>query len=352
MASRYPASTGHVELMEVSDSEALHSISDDAPSEANPINRRLEQAVLYLQEEGGDDSPATFVDRVNRIDNGLLQVLAHHQGPSFDHKLYRRVRALVLDAQRDFGEAVGEEILQSEFREDDLGYYDSSLDEEALYRGESSDDSSSPSPSTSRPTQNLVSKPSAEAPRQIQPKTNAERQRVFRYGGPGNEPENWNKKFPNSLPFPETLLMAHWESLKIDYDLSRPKTGSAVETDVPFDHVELQPYFNLSLYESGSRFKLPSVSEDDQRLIATIGSLNSVDEILDEFYYGAEFEEKDYVPRVFLERLTVGQNQSGFFPRLHVVYRANTNQIVMSCTPCWPTSSARHMAARRPQRLV
>jgi hypothetical protein len=349
MTSKYPGKEGHVESIELSDSkvERGHSTSENAPSQQNPHDRRLTQALTYLQEEGGDDSPATFIDRVNRIDDALLQELAH-QGDSFDHKLYRRVRATVLDAQREFDEAAGEGSLRSDSEDEVLELYKPSLDEEALYRGDTPDESSSPSPrgAPALAVQN-------RGPRQTGPKINAERQRVFRYGGPRNDPENWNVDFPGSLPFPETFLMAHWESLKLDYDLSRPKTGGAVGTNVPFTHVELQPFFHLDQYESGSRFKLPPVKDADQNAIGNIGYHGTVDSILDNFYHhnNPAFEKRNYAPRLFLERLNV-RKQCKQFLNLQIIYRANTYKTYIPHTRRCPTSSATQWGSRHPQRPV
>lgn len=109
--------------------------------------------------------------------------------------------------------------------------------------------------------------------------------------------------------------MAHWESLKIDYDLSQPKDAKHTETNIPFNHPALEPYLNLPQYESGPRFKLPDVRAEFQdaisrygtsdRLAATVEGLGGLDASGD--------NEKDYAPRVFLENFRVGEQSKWSF---------------------------------------
>jgi hypothetical protein len=302
----YPQSGGTPDLVELSDSDEIHSISDSGLSPRDLNNRLLTQAWNYLQEEGGDDSPATFVDRVNRIDDALLHQLPQ-QGHTFDRKLYRRVRAMVLDVQRNYAEAAEGEPPQLEVYENLPEYYDPSIHEEALYRA--GDSSPSPTPCAPSASQSNILASKCQGPGD-----SAERQREFMYGGPNSEVENWFKDIPNSLPFPETFLMAHWESLKIDYDLSRSLSDTVVETNVPFTHEQLQPYFNMDQYESGSRFRLPQVSKKDQEAISRYGTAIQLKNVLDDFYSldRTEGGVQDYAPRVFLEEFEVG-NQSKQF---------------------------------------
>jgi hypothetical protein len=304
MASSYANPPGgHTSrLIELPGSEEI-SISDGEPSQQEIINRQLTQALNYLQEEGGHDSPATFIDRVNRIDRALLYQLPQ-QGYAFDRNLYRRVCVLVHDALHDFEEAAKSEPLQLEADENMARYYDPYIDEEALYRA--SDSSPSPTPRAAAASHSEIL-----APRHHGSGDNVQRQREFMYGGPNNEVENWLKDYPNSLPFPDTFLMAHWESLKIDYDLSRPISDTVMETNVPFTHEQLQPYFHLDQYESGSQFKLPQVSKKDQEAISRYGTGIQIKNVLDNFYRleTTEGGVQGYAPPVFLEKFEVG-NQS------------------------------------------
>ncbi|KAH7078205.1 hypothetical protein FB567DRAFT_552222 [Paraphoma chrysanthemicola] len=287
------------EVIESSDLEEMNSTGSENLSQADFNNRRLAQALNYLDSEGGKDSTSTFISRVNRINDALLEPL-YEQGSAFDTKLYRRVRAMVLDVQRDFESAAHEATPHSESNEDMLEYYTPTTAEEALYRA--SDSSPSPTPASFR---------APSAPRPLAPRRpgsdNVERERVFKYGGPKNDPEIWHKDYPAILPFPETLLMAHWESLKIDYDLSRSKDSSVVETNVPLNHPQLQRYFNLPQYESGSRFRHPAVSKDVQKMVSQYGTTIRLDSVVDAFNKGGignDGSEK-YCPRAVLEKFTV-----------------------------------------------
>lgn len=296
MASRYSraAIRRTPDVVELSDSDDVYSVSDDEPVQQNFNDRRLTQAINYLQAEGGDDSPATIVERVSRIDNALIKQLPR-QGRAFDQRLYRRARAMVLDAQRNFQDVTEEHLNTIESDEEDLPDYDTpGAADEALYRG---GDSPSPTPT---PAPRFASV-NTGAPASQRPVKVNELEHEFKYGGPNNEIENWHKHFPASLPFPETLMMAHWESLKIDFDLARGHDTTIVETNVPFDHEQLRPYMNLAQYESGSRFKLPNVSNEVQNFVSRIGTLKSV---VNQFNEPDRSENlaKDYAPRVALEK--------------------------------------------------
>lgn len=315
-----PAAENYSELLNISDSEDVYSISDDESVAQEANNRRLTQAINYLQQEGGDDSPTTFIDRINRINETLLGRLAQ-QGRKFDPMLYRQVRALVIDVGSDYDNAAQEESLDLDSDEDLAEIYTPTAydDVEALYRG-GSPDSDAPSP-TPAPRARRTSK--ALAPRRPGLEDKLERERDFTYGGPG-ENELWYRDFPASLPFPETLMMAHWESLKIDYDLDRPKDAATVETIVPLEHEQIQPYFELPQYESGSRFKLPHVGEEDHIAIQKLGTAVHLAKVVNKFF---EVDQTDggkleYAPRLFLEKFQVG-HQCKFNHRHQDLWRSN-----------------------------
>jgi hypothetical protein len=302
MASKYnrTATEFSPQLIELSESDETYSMSEEEPTQRDFNNRRLTQALNYLNEEGGVDSPDIFIDRVNRIDDALLQQLPQ-QGFAFDDKLFRRVRAMVLDVQRDFENAAQEATSQWEGDEDLPEYSTPIISEEALYRG--GDSSPSPSPAPTRPAR--ASK--ALAPSRPGP-DNVERERKFKYGGPHNEVENWHRDYPAILPFPETHLMAHWESLKINFDLSRSKENTNVETDVPFDHEQLKPYFNLAQYESGSRYRHPAVSKEVQQMVSRYGTAIRLEGAVETFNKGGatESDVEKYCPRAVLAKFAVG----------------------------------------------
>ena len=298
------------DIIEISDSESIYSTSEDEPTEQDLNNRRLTQAINYLNEEGGDDSPATFIDRVNRIDDALLQQLPQ-QGRAFDQRLYRQVRAAVLDIQRDYEDAAENEPMQMDIEDDLPEYYTPTAAGEALYREDELEASPTPTPAARRPVPPPPSR--ALGPRRPGSDDNVQREREFKYGGPKNEVETWHKDFPASLPFPETLMMAHRESLMIDYDLTRSKEHSIVETDVSFDHPLLRPYMQLPQYDSGSRFKLPLVSREDQLAISKMGDLHR-DVIAFNSSDQSENLTKDYAPRISLEKFKlIPQQQRKYF---------------------------------------
>ena len=140
-------------------------------------------------------------------------------------------------------------------------------------------------------------------------------ERVFKYGGPDNEVESWYKDNPASLPFPETFQLAHWESLKINYDISESgrqmkAEGQIVETNVSFDHPALQQYKTLPPYESGSRFKLPNPSAIVEEEVNRLGTQESLEKVVQDLNRSSDEVNAEgkyrYTPRIFLEKFTVG----------------------------------------------
>jgi hypothetical protein len=296
MANRYsrPSSSRAPEPIEISGSEELYSASEEEPTQQELNDRRLAQAVNYLRTEGGEGSPTTFISRVNRINEALVQSLPK-QGRNFDPGLHRQVRTLVQKIQHDYEAATDECFMQLDNEEVLPESYVPEVTEEALYREES-------------PPPDQAPKTKAHTPRRPGDDEDVEREREFKYGGPHNEVEYWHKNFPDSLPFPETHLMAHWESLKIDYDLSRSNEDTAVETNVPFDHPHLLPYFHLAQYESGSRFRHPEVSEENARKVSRYGTVEQLRIFVEAFNRGDDINtsKKDFAPRIFLEKFSVG----------------------------------------------
>jgi hypothetical protein len=323
MASGYHGreATYTPELIDLSDSEELLSediisISEEEPTQRELNDHRLTQAINYLAEEGGDDSPATFIDRVDRIDDALLQQLPQ-QGRDFDTELYRRARTMVREVQHEFEEAAQQSsssIPATEESEEELPQYYTPSAVQALYRARES--TLNTAVAQVEEEERLKAKPKASKlkPSSEVKKEEAEvihRERKFKHGGPGNMDEIWHKDFPAALPFPETIQMAHWESVKIDYDLSESgkkakADGKVVETNIPFKCIG-RHYENLPLYDSGSRFKLPSLSKEDQAIIEELGTVKELKKVVQKFNHGdwkAELK-KDYAPRMWLQELSV-----------------------------------------------
>lgn len=294
--------------IDLSDVAELYSTSEDEINTKAHIDRQLAQAVNYLIEGGGDDSTATFMDRVNRIDAALIQQLPQ-QGVDFNIKLYRRVRDMVRDFQVEFETAANEQSSLMEL-DDTVSDCSSPSPLQALYRESDDGDES--------PTRKLPRRPTVSPLTQISsPPTRGvggtvELERTYKYGGPGGQPEKWNRAFPAMLPFPETHQLAHWESLKIAFDLSEAgkqlkADGKVVETIIPFDHRALEQYKDLHQYDSGSRFKFPNIEPQNLKKINEYTSLPTLEMMVEGFNKGVEKKEngKDYTPRIFLENFRV-----------------------------------------------
>ncbi|CAN9297161.1 unnamed protein product [Alternaria alternata] len=341
-------------FIDIADLQEIISTSKEEPTQRETNDRRLAQAINYLVKEGGSDSPATSMDRVDRIDNSLLLPLTQ-QGRNFDIKLFNRVLDMVSQAQLDFDKAAqedsSEEDLPSmsngessmpESTEEPREYYTPSA-AEALYRkGDSLDEPHfkphMPVPATKGPAAERGDDVPSE--------------RVFKYGGPDNEVESWYKDYPASLPFPETFQLAHWESLKINYDISESGRqmkveGQIVETNVSFDHPALQQYKTLPPYESGSRFKLPKPSAMVEEEVNRLGTQKSLEKVVQDLNRSSDEVNAEgkyrYTPRIFLEKFTVGaqgnisQRGSANTTRKGPAVRTPTKQ-----TSKHPQSSTKH----------
>ncbi|KAH6877716.1 hypothetical protein BKA58DRAFT_81167 [Alternaria rosae] len=299
------ASASHnLEAAQSPDLEDIPLVSEEEPTQRKVNDRQLAQAIRYLTEEGGDDTPATFMDRVGRIDKDLLQQLLQ-QERNFDDQLYQRAQAMIRQAWLDLEEAAresssssigGDSPMSRIIEEVPESYTPSAV--QALYRrGDTPDE------------------PQAMPRKQVPAfGTEVRREQRFKYGGPNNEAESWHKNYPASLPFPETFQMAHRESLKIDFDLSESgkklkAEGKIVETNIPFDRPELEQYKNLLVYESGSRFKLPVPSAAVQEKINELGTRGSLEEVVQELNQNDDRVRAgnyEYTPRVFLDKFSVG----------------------------------------------
>jgi hypothetical protein len=253
-------------------------------------NDLLSQAISYLAAEGDDDSPAMYIDRVSYIDARIVQQLPV-QGSSYDMKLYRRVRSMVRAVQREYEDAV-------DTSPDLLG-----------------DDDDVPELQLSSPVEALFKTDVEEVPLKTPRSVKVQTKRQFRYGGPDNEVEIWHKDSPSSLPFPETIRMQDWESMKIDFDLAcsaDPNITKPVLKNIPFEHQNLERHDSLGHYESGSRFKLPEIDAADLEMVNQIGSVDKLRRTVSFFNHGTAGETTDYVPRVYLEKLMVHPDTGEF----------------------------------------
>ncbi|KAF2856720.1 hypothetical protein T440DRAFT_484836 [Plenodomus tracheiphilus IPT5] len=310
------------------DSLEIYSSDEGDNSQQEYNNLRLTQAINYLAEEGGNDSPATYMSRVDRIDEALVQLLPQ-SGQDFDRERYRTVRAMVQEAQEAYENAVDEANL-SAHRAEFTPKYSTASAPEALYRG----DDNAPEPSSNR--SRMRSSTSAKSVQREKPQKvasfsiapavkplrsrhgnspdNVDLERNWHYGGSNNQVEKWYRNMPASLPFPETHLMEHWETLKINFDVSDygrklKAEGKFLETNIPFNHPALEQYKNLHHFESGSRFKLPHGSQEDYDRIRRFATKELLSQTVENFNEGDKEEEKalDYAPRIFLGQFSVGR---------------------------------------------
>ncbi|KAH9868415.1 hypothetical protein J1614_007487 [Plenodomus biglobosus] len=323
--------------MDLSDAEDIYTFdeADDAQREYN--NLRLKQAINYIAEEGGQDSPATYMSRVDRIDEALVQLLPQ-AGNNFDSGLQRTVCAMVQEVLEEYDNAIQEARVPTRSEHGAESYTSAVL--EALDRAED-DGSESPTrharirtttagktvqrkqaealAKLQSPSVQSTAAPAVEPLRSRRKDTqdNVDLERSWKYGGSNNNVEQWYRKMPASLPFPETFQMEDWESLKINFDISDygkqlKAEGKVVETNVPFNHPALQHHKNLHHFESGSRFKLPHGTQQDYDVIKKLASLKQLGKCVNEFNQGNRTEEQasDYAPRIFLGRFSVGKQLS------------------------------------------
>jgi hypothetical protein len=234
------------------------------------------------------------MERIQRINRSLIQEISQHSYDC-DPKLYRRVKQKIDHVLREFEDAVDAD--SSVYDYDEMLEYYTAAPEEALYRMDSS-------PVTPDNTSTQRTKHSKK-----------EFERTYLYGGPGNLPEVWYRKAAASLPFPETIRMADWEGLKIQWDLEntedmekeQPITGDLVS----FSDSHLAHYNSLTQYESGSRFKLPAIDPSVMTEVNKVGTIDNLDKTVADFNQSDRIAETNgeykYAPRVSLNRLDVGQ---------------------------------------------
>lgn len=306
------------------DSEDYDRSTDEAEFAGEYLNnQQLQKAIQYMLAEGNGDSLDLYLERIQIINEHLLQ---HYPraGKAYDPTLYRRLQAMVREVQNDVRN-IGEEAssLASDsdssvnvlYRDDDSNILDTSSVEE-IYR---ENDPGVESSSLPRAYQTNAAEPSkirknvswAPSPRGLRGEDELEKQ--FLYGGPDNDPEKWYKGLPPILPFGETPYMERWESMKMNYDLNEfaNEVGDDVttKTNVPYKDVEPKDprrSFLPSTLDSGSRFKLPSMHPNHwSRHLYHGPKLQALlPRIVSAFNAGGPLQQnKNYVPRIFLPKL-------------------------------------------------
>jgi hypothetical protein len=277
--------------LSMSDSENAYS-SDEEELTREKIDEWLKHAHHYAITEGAKDSRSINKQRIHDINRNLQEISEY--GDDCDRKLFRSVKHKIRHILHQL--------------EDDMGV-DSSVEDD-----ETSDsvDVVAEEPLDSSPTTHTAT--SALDTLERSGKRNDHMERTYLYGGPKNPPEIWYRGAPASLPFPETIRMAHWESLRIDWDLaatgdmknSEPVTSNGVS----FSDPRLTHYDSLPRFETGSRFKLPAVNSTDMAKVADYATVDRLREAVDVFnrHNDAKSDSGDfeYAPRVALDKLEVG----------------------------------------------
>jgi len=259
----------------------------------------LRQAHHYVITEGGKDSASLYMKRIQRINWSLIHEISRH-GYDCDPKLYRRVKQKVDHVLREFEDAVGVDSGIHDY--DEMLEHCATAPEEALCRTGSS-------PVTpNSPSFRVYTEHGGDD----------DVQRTYLYGGSDSRPETWHKKSPASLLFPEIIRMAEWESLKIKWDIAT--TGDMESKDpatfngVSYNHPGLENFNHLSQFESDPRFTLPITDPEVKAKVDDFGTVAKLTEAVDAFSQNDDCRIPDggyeYAPRVFHERLEVGQQAS------------------------------------------
>lgn len=298
MAARYQRRTPiHTPDLSLSDSEDSYSSDEEEMPDREETDQLLRQAHHYVITEGGNDSPTTYVERIQRINRSLIQEIAQHSYDC-DPKLYRRVKQKIDHVLREFEDAVDADFSIYEY--DEMPEYYMVAAKDALYRIESSP----------------VTSDDVSARRSRHGKQDFER--TYLYGGPNTHAETWYHKAAASLPFPETVRVADWESLRIHWDLentsSMEKTEPVTGNGISFNDPRLAHHNSLPRYESGSRFRLPATEPSVIAEVEKVGTINNLSKIVADFNQGDDSKKNDgaykYAPRVLLDRFDVGQEAS------------------------------------------
>lgn len=297
----------HTPDLSMSDSEDAYSSDAEELPNREEIDGMLRQAHRYVITEGGNDSRSTFMQRINRINQDLIQEISLH-GYECDSKLYRHVKQKIDHVLREF-----EDIPDEDYDHDEV----STLLERELEESVSSTGSSPVTPGRS-PTAHPIARNDSEN----------SLQRTYLYGGPHNYPEIVYKTAPASLPFPETFRMADWESLRIHWDLATTgnleNTNPVTSNGIAFNDPRLAHHDRLGQFESGSRFRLPTIDAEVMANVSAYGTIQHLRKSIDEFAQGDDSLDIDgdykYTPRLFSDRLVIGHQDSPVDRKLSRVF--------------------------------
>jgi hypothetical protein len=188
--------------LSMSDSEnAYSSDEEEMLLTREKLDQWLRDAHHYAITEGGKDSGSIYKRRIHNINRDIREISRYDD--DCDRKLFRSVKQKIDHILREL--------------EDDMGV-DSSVEDDEV---SDSVDVVAEEPLDSSPVTPTAT--SALGTLDRSGKKNDDIERTYLYGGPKNPPEIWYRGAPASLPFPETIRMADWESLRIDWD--RAATG-------------------------------------------------------------------------------------------------------------------------------
>lgn len=277
--------------LSMSDSEnAYSSDEEEMLLTREELDRWLGNALRYIIVEGGTHSRTKYKQHIHEINQNLQEISRY--GDDCDRKLYRSLKQRIDHVLREF---------------EDMGV-DSSVEDDEV----SDSDVVGEEPLDFSPVTPTATSALGTLERNVKEKGDDER--TYLYGGPKNHPEIWWRGAPASLPFPETIRMAHWESLRVDWDMaatgdtknSEPVTSNGVS----FLDPRLTHHDSLPRFETGSRFKLPAVNSTDMAKVADYATVDRLRKVVDIFnrHNDAKSDSGDfeYAPRVALDRLEVG----------------------------------------------
>ncbi|KAF2814640.1 uncharacterized protein BDZ99DRAFT_181285 [Mytilinidion resinicola] len=334
-------------------------------SEHPDPNECLAQANQYLANQNVHSS-RQFERRLDLIERFILRRYPV-EGLSFDRRLYNQVRAQVEGHKRQIRALERTEPIAvhpgrlSETSESDS----SSVEEVGRYRGLAREPEDLPtkphhqaavsstqvvpgsrtSTTASKPKPAQGDPSAATRPHDRRREDVGIRTKVWEYGrdkDAPNEPEIWHADMPAILPFGETIYMAKVESDWIDADLRQNGAGSradrtadqgkgkgkATEVATPSAKGKERARFTqleegrvirtsapateqpqLSLYDSGSRFKLPSLREGRFENLESFTKYNKglfdLDSVVKEFNRDKSKGGKDYKPNTYAPRIAL-----------------------------------------------
>ncbi|KAF3004281.1 hypothetical protein E8E13_008443 [Curvularia kusanoi] len=277
------------------DSEDAYSSGEEELPSRKEIDDLLRRAHHYVITEGGKDSSSTYMERIHYINRNIVQEISTYNYDC-DRTLYRRVKQKVDHVLREFEDYEGVDSRIDDYVE--VSRPGKGAVKKSLSRGDSS-----PRTPTSPPARHALKVESKKE----------DIERTYQYGGPDNYPEIWYQKAPASLPFPETIRIAEYESLRIHWDLAttgnlenkEPVTSNAVK----FNDRRLARFDNLGQYDSGSRFTTPYIDSKCMASVTKYGTFNQLANVVEKFNKQDDLTKaaKDYkyAPRILLEQFAV-----------------------------------------------